>query len=1140
MRLTKNPKIIIGFIIIVVLILTLVSVKFSIVEEEKKILLQPISNEILSIDENDDYRFNCPRGDVYYMDTLKSNGAFGFDVEFAGDVNNDGYDDILITKLENIPYGTTTRPDVKFIVLSGVDKSVLYEFSSRHLYTAPENILKLNAEAIGDLNGDEFDDLAINDQGISIDFFSGQDGTIMSSLQPPQGSFFTKRPFENIGDVNFDSIDDFAVEVSNNANSILVYSGASNSVLYSVPINGLAYWGNPQKLGDLNGDSLSEIGVVGQDYNGYATGLVLNGFDGSGIFYYPNNNGINQYFKVVGLGLIDNDFIPDIGVVKSAGANNVKYVQIFSGYDNNPILNGFFEGDNVAGIGDVNGDTYDDFVVSSSEGNGFVKIISGRYFQTLYYLEGKEGQRLGFSVDGNGDINGDGSSEILISAPGWDSDNYYSHFLQSSFPAIPESLNGEIKILTTTDIGNQNTYPPRGDALVDNFCGISTEITDSNYLLIPDVNNDGIEDIIFGDYRDLNNRGRVLILSGMNFEIIQEIKSSTFSLQQQFGHSVAVGNFDTDLELEIAISAPKYALGNSENVGAVYIYELTGILKGGLFGNGPGERFGNSIAVGERNGDGIDDIVIGSPGHPLGSYSYVKVYNGDTLQLIEAFYPYGNSVFDIGHLGYFVGVIPDMNNDNKDEIVLAFNNVHYYSLTSNIYKIIVPGFYTIYNTQSITTDSSIESGQIVDFNGDGYPDIKVLVLEGNIEKTVIYNGQNGNKISSRLGDLSLVSDIDNDGQVDFFVGDNYESYKVLSGNTGRIILEDDVFAYSYNPVYAYPLTGSTGPDVNNDGKKDIILSYTNNIFGLTNLGKFLATGRIKYGKNIPESQETFSLDWEPGNQVYSQGKIVIDNANPGAGQINLFASSGHDFTTYKFLTPTTPVSSTIYIDIARLFLGSPANLGAPNSAGYNEFNLNIEQVVGNNIGQMIYGQAQQGSGPYAENSDGVAIKTYRQPASVFTGGQIKPFLFIEQEWGCNLFPSSVCSFTPPLPNHRLILYDRQGNPIGNPVVENSAGSFVLTQDLIRPLPNPNEILNSQGGIQCLQLYYVGSYGEGGGFVQFYHLDSNGNTKGVYNFGRGTDSIDDSQVICIDDPGETIVLKTGETQWSHAGLYIREP
>ena len=80
-------------------------------------------------------------------------------------------------------------------------------------------------------------------------------------------------------------------------------------------------------------------------------------------------------------------------------------------------------GSSVSGAGDVNGDGFADLIVGApcDDNNGFrsgsARVYSGIDGNVLYTFDGDDvGDRLGSSVSGAGDVNGDGFADLIVGA----------------------------------------------------------------------------------------------------------------------------------------------------------------------------------------------------------------------------------------------------------------------------------------------------------------------------------------------------------------------------------------------------------------------------------------------------------------------------------------------------------------------------------------------------------------------------------------------------------------------------------------------------------------------------------------------------------------------------------------------------
>lgn len=160
-----------------------------------------------------------------------------------------------------------------------------------------------------------------------------------------------------------------------------------------------------------------------------------------------------------------------------------------------------------------------------------------------------------------------------------------------------------------------------------------------------DFNGDGFDDLAVGspfeDVGAISDAGAVVISYGCPTGITQagahiltqDSLGYTSEATDNFGFSLAVGNFNNDAYDDLAIGSPGESIDGNDNAGNVVIIlgsaaGLNGAVMLVSQGNSPGavepgDLFGYSLAAGDFNGDNRDDLAVGVPGEDLETTSVI-------------------------------------------------------------------------------------------------------------------------------------------------------------------------------------------------------------------------------------------------------------------------------------------------------------------------------------------------------------------------------------------------------------------------------------------------------------------------------------------------------------------------------------
>ncbi|MBK7952130.1 MAG: FG-GAP repeat protein [Deltaproteobacteria bacterium] len=692
------------------------------------------------------------------VESNQPGSEFGVSVASAGDVNGDGFDDVIV--------GATlydlgeTDEGAAFVFLGSPTGIGNGNPGTAHAVLQGNQALAGFGRSVagaGDVNGDGYSDVVVGsyvydagqpDEGAAFVFHgsatgiaSGGPTSANGSMESDQASGFLGFGIASAGDVNGDGYGDLIVgahgydapEVDEGAAFVLL--GGPTGIGNRNPTNANARLEGQQagallglsvaSAGDFDADGYSDV-IVGAPYYDYIFPDT-----GSAYLFYGSASGIPN---------------GDAESTPSAFAGD----QSFSRF-----------GYSVASAGDVNGDGYADVIIGASfqdngqtdEGNAFLfhgspTELSGGFFPTDANQRLESNQVLasfGTSVASAGDVNGDGYADVIVGAQFYDS--------------------GQI------DEGLAFVYRGSASGIVPVAVPIqydqASAVLGYSVASAGDVNGDGFDDVIAGAFiADVGqaDEGAAFVFHGGAASIRDgRLTDASVEILQAFGSVptlgfsvAAAGDVDADGYSDLVVGAPFYDAGQTDE-GAVFIFRgtPTGIPSGSeasastsLYSDQVNAVFGYQVAsAGDVNGDGYGDIVAGAVQFDAGEVDEgaAFVFLGSATGIASGSVSTAHARLESNQAGAFMGSgvssAGDVDGDGYGDVLVGAGLYDAGSLDEGAVFVFSGSAAGIANGSPSTADATLESNQASttpgspvfgtsissagDVNGDGFDDVVI-------------------------------------------------------------------------------------------------------------------------------------------------------------------------------------------------------------------------------------------------------------------------------------------------------------------------------------------------------------------------------------------------------------------------------
>jgi hypothetical protein len=646
---------------------------------------------------------------------------FAASVATAGDVNRDGFSDLIVgaPRFDN---GAAGEGRAFVFHGSAAGPSLLPDWSAEG-EEADANF-GISVATAGDVNGDDYADVIV-----------GADGAISSDGER-EGAAFAYHG----ADTGLSTAFDWRVE---------------SELLDPVTEDKFGISVGP--AGDVNGDGYSDvvIGAPGSrnvfDEEGAA---YIHFGSSSGLSLTPDwtrfGGSVDARFgeAVATAGDVNGDGWADLIVGAPRfdnGASDEGAAFVFHGSSSGPSLVaawvvegetvGARLGRSVATAGDVNGDGYADVIVGADQlgaataNEGGARVYrgsaSGLSDSEAWTVQGSQSsENVGASVATAGDVNGDGYADVIVGSPGYDG-------------AVDDLGRALVYFGSAAGLSPGANWSVESDQALSEF--------GRSVATAGDVNGDGFSEVIVGARAYDNGEpgeGRAFVYDGSAAGLSPLAAWTTESDQEfaQLGRSLSTaGDVNGDGYADVIVGTYLFDGGEDEQ-GRVFVHHGS---PGGL-STAPdwvvdGDRaeglFGYSVSTaGDVNGDGFSDVIIGAAFHDNGELDEGRafVYEGSAsgLSTVAAWSAEGEQ--EDALFGSSVASAGDVNGDGYSDVVVGavlYDTIDFDEGRAFVYHGSAAGLSTMANWAVDSGQAGSSFGGSVgtagDVDGDGFSDVIV-------------------------------------------------------------------------------------------------------------------------------------------------------------------------------------------------------------------------------------------------------------------------------------------------------------------------------------------------------------------------------------------------------------------------------